>query len=60
MYAPPLRKTLNVIFSHYASNGNKQLSCSTVTELVQMSKALESIICLMYFVIIFDKLLDVY
>ena len=30
----PIKKTLNIIFSHYASNGNKQITCATVTELI--------------------------
>ena len=30
----PLWKTVNIICCHYACNGNKQITCSTVTELV--------------------------
>ena len=43
----PLRKTLNIIFSHYACNGSKQITCSAENELVKISKAEESIICFM-------------
>ena len=58
MHAFPLRKRLNIIFSHHACNSSKQITCSTVAELVSMSKALENIICFILVVILFDKSLE--
>ena len=40
----PIKKMLNIIFSHCACNGSKIITCSTSTELASISKALESII----------------
>ena len=54
-----LRKMLNINFCHYACSGNNQIACSTEIELLSMSKALESIICFMFFVILYDKSLSV-
>ena len=44
----PFKKTLNIIFSLCACNGNKQRTCFIETELVLLSKALESINCFMF------------